>query len=123
LLGQPDAVVGAVKDVAGAVHRAGGDAQHQGLAAAPPDDSRGLRVGREMDVVSVHAAEALGADRRQAARHRAMEEELGRLERRQLEIHRDRMTLAGPDHQPILADGEPALAAAGDESAARTRRV
>src|SRR5579863_1273929 len=109
---EPDAVGGAAEDEAGPVHISCTDGEDHRLAVPAADAGSGFSVWRKMNIMAVHALQAVFADRIEKARRGTVIEKLGRRLRRILQIHRDGMPLARADAPAIFAQGK-ALFVAG----------
>src|SRR3954467_4599144 len=98
-----------------AVHLGGADREDNRLASALPDFGSGLDRLRQVNVVSFALEQALLADRFEKPLDRSVEQHLGRWHGFVAQIDLDRMTLAGADAPPVVAQRKPLLVAAGDD--------
>src|SRR5689334_21612237 len=114
-LGEPDAVLAAVEQVAITCHRSSIHQQHGGRAMSAADPHRRGEIVAEMHMLAAHLTQTLAQNRVNRRPARAVIEHVWWSCRRELEIDSHAMSLAGADALTRCVEGEALFVVAGDD--------
>lgn len=113
--GQPDAILGLIKDLSLPVHLTRRNGQDHRLAVPLPDRGGRVAICPKMHILPVPRQQPLPHDAVQKAYGGAVIQEFGRLHRQKAQIDRDRMPLTGADAQPVGRKGKAFIVARRDD--------
>src|ERR1051326_1454755 len=115
MINEPHAVGRTTKNEARPMHIAGANRQQHRPTVSTADLQRKLRFRRQVDIMPLHFLQTLLSDAVEKSHGRAMVQSLRRRLWEVLQIHLDRMALAGADTLAVFAEGKTLLVARGND--------